>query len=69
MPQITITTHARSLLIASAIYPFEETGSNRDDDGNWVVPISEVTLNALKAEQLAGETVSDTIERILSSKN
>ena len=61
---INLPRRVYNLLRAFARPRLQETATERAD-GTFDVPIEESTLNGLRARSLPGETVADTIERLL----
>lgn len=67
MPKINITAEAEQVIRANAELPFKSTGTQRPD-GTWDIPLADNTLERLRAAQLAGESISDTIIRVCGTK-
>jgi hypothetical protein len=61
MQHIEITEECRAL-IASTVEP---PAARRLPNGNWQVPVNEVTWERLQQLRLQGETISDCIIRIM----
>lgn len=61
-----ISARAYDLIRGRAIYEFKQTGRQLPD-GSWEVPFSDDTLDRVEEVRLAGETLSDCLERILST--
>jgi hypothetical protein len=65
MPTITISSRAHDAIRrSSTTASFNETGVQLPN-GDWRVPLTSDTIDRLRQVQHAGETISDTIERIL----
>ncbi len=64
---IRLSARAYNMIRAKARYEFVQTGVQLDD-GTWDAPFSDDTLDRVEEVRLAGESVSDCIERILSTK-
>jgi hypothetical protein len=68
MIDVILSNHARNLLRAAALAPtFKEVG-HRNENGEWVEPMSEETVERLRSHQLPGESDSDTVERLFAPK-
>ena len=68
MIDVILSDYARQLLRAAALAPtFKEVG-HRNENGEWVEPMSEETVLRLETFQHPGETFSDTIERLYAPK-
>lgn len=63
MPNVIITNDAAAAIRAAAQGSFHNDG-HRLQNGSWVIPLGEDTLEALQGVQFPGETLSDTIIRI-----
>jgi hypothetical protein len=61
MQHIEITEECRAL-IASAVGP---PTAQRLPNGNWQVPVNEITWERLQQLRLRGETISDCIIRVM----
>lgn len=68
MPIITISHEAQLAIRGAATNPFNQTGTQRPD-GSWDVPVEQDTLDRIHEAQLAGETLSDTIIRVVLTAN
>ena len=64
MPSIRITNETMRMIRGAAIYDFRQTGQ-RQADGTWLIEISEEVAARLSEAALPGETVDDTIQRII----
>jgi len=64
---VNISNRAMTLIRASLLqgHTFNQTGVQQPD-GTWDVPLSEEVIDELTEQQLEGEHIKDTIERILS---
>ena len=63
MPDIEISEECR-VLIEGAAEPLQQT-ARRSPNGNWRIPINEVTWERLQQLRRQGETISDCIIRII----
>ena len=63
MPDIEISEECR-VLIEGAAEPLQQT-ARRLPNGNWRIPINEVTWERLQQLRRQGETISDCIIRII----
>lgn len=68
MQEFHITNEAYALVRSKAIKPFESTGRQLAD-GSWMVPLSDDVIEAVERKMLEGETISDTIIRLLNRKH
>jgi hypothetical protein len=64
MPSIRITEETMAAIRRAAIYDFHQTG-RRQSDGTWLVEVGDEVAARLSEAALTGETVDDTIQRII----
>jgi hypothetical protein len=64
MPIVTLTREAVSIVRGAATRPFRETAVPRPD-GLFDVPLGADTLEAIQARAFPGESLSDTVVRII----
>lgn len=67
MPRIVISEECHRMIMAKAEWEFKETGEKRAD-GTWSIPVDWELVKRIRTHQLSGETLNDTIHRILSGK-
>lgn len=67
MPVINITREANDAIRAAAIGTFKEAGK-QCINGTWDVPIDAEVLSHLREMQAVGETISDTIVRLVYTR-
>ncbi|HEX6826421.1 MAG TPA: hypothetical protein VF077_08910 [Nitrospiraceae bacterium] len=65
MPVLKLTQEAYNAIKQEARLPFKQGGS-RLIGGMWHVPISQDVMHAISDAQLAGESLSDTIIRMIN---
>lgn len=65
MPLIRITDETRQILLAKAPSTFIFSGEQQAN-GDWCISLEWQTAERLRNHRLAGETLSDTIARVLS---
>lgn len=68
MKEYHVTDEAYNLVRSKAIKPFESTG-HQLPDGSWMVPLSDDVAEHVNKRALPGESFSDTIVRLISSRN
>jgi hypothetical protein len=68
MREIQISREVEALLRAAAIYELKPTG-RRLDNGDWIIPVDDDTLAYLEQHQFEGETLNDTILRLVTPKS
>jgi hypothetical protein len=66
MPQVIITDECHQALLKASTLPFLATGKKRAN-GDWQIPLEWCTIERLRRYQLQGESLSDTILRIVAS--
>lgn len=66
LKKINITNEARLAIRGAALLPFRETGTQRAN-GTWDIPVEETTLEAVRRQQQSGETLSDTLIRLVAT--
>lgn len=66
MISVYVSKETYNLVQAKAILPFQPSHGIRYDDGSWSFALQEETVGRLQGLALKGETLSDTIFRILS---
>lgn len=64
MPKIEITPQCHRAIRGAAIFPFRETGVLLPN-GNWRIDVDAEVFSAISRIQAVGETMSDTIERVI----
>jgi hypothetical protein len=64
MPSIRITEETMRMIRSTAIYDFRQTGQ-RQDDGTWLIAIGDEVAARLSEAARPGETVDDTVQRII----
>jgi hypothetical protein len=64
MPSVRITEETMRMIRSAAIYDFRQTGQ-RQADGTWLIVIDDQVAARLSEAGLPGETVDDTIQRII----
>jgi hypothetical protein len=62
---LVLTQEAVAVIRGAAHGEFRQTG-HRLTDGTWSVPFRQETVDRIKARQLLGETISDTLIRIMA---
>lgn len=67
MPDVIITNECHQLIRSRSVGGFRNTGQQMVD-GTWMIPLERSTLEAVMSYRLDGETISDTIIRVLSGK-
>lgn len=65
---VTITAEADRAIRGHAIRPFDDSNGTRLPDGSWSVQLDAEVYLRVKARQLKGETISDTIVRICAGR-
>jgi hypothetical protein len=64
MATIRITEETMAAIRRAAIYDFHQTG-RRQTDGTWLVEVSEAVAERIAEVAQSGETIDDTIQRII----
>jgi len=64
MKTIKVSDATYRAIADAAILPFRSTG-NRLPDGDWLIPVEDETYERLREKRLPGETVDDTIQRMI----
>lgn len=64
MPTVRITEEPMAAIRRAAIYDFRQTG-RRQADGSWLVEISDERAARLQVSAHPGETIDDTVKRII----
>ena len=67
MPEIVVTNECHELVRSKAISKFRP-GSRRLYDGSWVITLDIEVIQRIESYAIPGETLSDTIIRVLSGK-
>ena len=62
---VYISKETHALIRSKALLPFKHKGVQHED-GGWSVPINEEVIAKLQRLSFKGETMSDTIFRVLS---
>jgi hypothetical protein len=65
MIEVHISNECFELVQSKALLPFKNNG-RPSKAGGWIIPLDDETVERLSRHQLAGETLSDAIFRILS---
>lgn len=68
MPRIVITAECDRAIRRAATWPFDGSEAKVLADGRISIPLSQETLNNLRKYQFEGESLSDTILRIVSGR-
>lgn len=67
MPHITVKDSTKRMIQAAGDFVNFERCSLMDGD-TWAIPMSQETIDRLQKHQLAGETLDDTVVRLLSGR-
>lgn len=64
MKTIRISAHTHRAIAEESIMPFRSNGF-RQADGTWLIQLADDTYEGLLEHQLSGETIEDTILRVI----
>ena len=67
MPDVNITNDCLELIRSKALRGLRGNGQ-RMSDGTWMVHLGDDTIERIMSYRLDGESISDTIIRVLSGK-